>query len=452
MTDALAAPTERTYGGWRRPTSVGLSGLGLLGTLVLFGGAIISIIAVAVGGILVGIPFVLLTLLALAPLTIRVGDGRTGAQWLTARCNWFLAQQAGENLYRSGPLARTGHGDCALPGLAAKLEALDARDAYGRPFALLHHPTVGHVSVVLSTSPDGASLVDLDQVDSWVAHWGHWLASLANEASLVAAAVTVETAPDTGHRLRREVGTQMAGGAPELARQVLAELVDTYPAGSAAITCRIALTWSTAPRPGQKRRTVADMAIDIGQRLPGLTTALAATGAGPARPMTTPELAAALRVAYDPAIHAEVERLGAAEADIDWTECGPIGAQEAWDHYRHDSGVSVTWQMSEAPRGAVYASSLGRLLAPAPRRGSQTGDGPVPAPLPRPGRQGRRARPAGCDLRRAERTEVGPGPGRRRRPGRRADRQRGGHRRRRAPGRDGRDRHRSRPRARSRRP
>ncbi len=366
-TTLTGPPDRRTYGGWRLPRSSGLGSLGLLATVVLFAGLIVAIFVTAFAGFLAAIPVVLATGLILVPLYVKVGNGRNGAQWLTARTAWFVGQHAGQHLYRSGPLARVGQGRCPLPGLAASLEAIDALDALGRPFALLSHP-LGHVSAVISTSSDGASLVDDDQVDQWVASWGAWLANLSHEPGLVACQVVIESAPDHGTRLRREVADHLAVDAPQLARDVLNECVDTYPMGGATITCRVGLTWSRLPRTrtGQKRRTVEEMAIDVGQRLPGLTTGLGAAGAGPARPMVAAEIAAACRVAYDPAIGADLELIGSAEADIAWQDCGPLATEEHWDRYRHDSGMSTSWQMVEAGRAAVFAGRLARLLAPHP--------------------------------------------------------------------------------------
>ena len=37
-----------------------------------------------------------------------------------------------------------------------------------------------------------------------------------------------------------------------------------------------------------------------------------------------------------------------------------------WDHYRHDSGISVSWALREAPRQAVDATVLAPLVAPGP--------------------------------------------------------------------------------------
>lgn len=67
--------------------------------------------------------------------------------------------------------------------------------------------------------------MDPEQVDAWVASWGGWLTGLADEAGLDAAAVTVETAPDSGYRLRNEVEMNMDPNAPAFAQAILREVV-----------------------------------------------------------------------------------------------------------------------------------------------------------------------------------------------------------------------------------
>jgi hypothetical protein len=185
-----------------------------------------------------------------------------------------------------------------------------------------------------------------------VAHWGAWLANLGNEPGLVGVQVVIESAPDSGARLRQEVYGHLAPDAHPLALEVMREAVEAAPAGSASVTCRIALTWSMASRvEGGKRRSLGEMALDIGQRVPSLAAGLAPTGAGPARAMTVAKL---------------VEDLGAEAAGVEWEDAGPVGTQEAWDHYRHDGATSVSWVMTEAPRGQVFSNVLSNLLAPHP--------------------------------------------------------------------------------------
>ncbi|MGV9383544.1 SCO6880 family protein [Nonomuraea sp. NPDC003707] len=360
------AVSEPTYGNWRRPTTPGVGGLGMLATLVLMAGMILAVLAALIAPTL-GLVVAVTLGVGLLPLLIKDRHGRTAMHRMTARLSWARTKRAGWHLYHGGPLSRTHEGVCRLPGLAAASRLHEARDSYDRPFAMLEMPSVGHYSVVLECAADGASLVDPDQIDTWVAYWGEWLASLGSEPSLVAASVTVETAPDPGTRLGQEVTSHLTPQAPALARHVLDDIVATYPAGSAQVSTRIALTYTATPPTGGKRRTAERMAREIGTRLPGLSSALAMTGAGAARPMSAVQLCEAIRIAYDPAAHPLIEQAHQqGGSGLTWDDAGPASHQEGWDHYVHDSGVSITWAMADAPRGEVYSSVLTQLINPHP--------------------------------------------------------------------------------------
>ncbi|POM25752.1 hypothetical protein BTM25_01350 [Actinomadura rubteroloni] len=353
---------ERTYGNWRKPRSPGLGRLGLLGTMLLLGGLIFIVLAMMFFGLIPALVVALILAAMLTPLMIQDRHGRTALQAATARISWWRGRSKGQHLYRSGPLSIVDRGSCRLPGLLARSRAVDALDSYGQPFAMVILPQVGHYTVVLECGADGAALVDQDQIDTWVAYWGQWLASLSFEPGLVGASVTIETAPDLGYRLRREVMSNVSDRAPELAREVLEQIVEQYPAGSAQVSTRVALTYSALPKPGAKRRSLEEMAREIGARLPGLSRNLAMTGAGSARAMDTRQLAEAVRVAYDPAAQALLE--DAQDETLDWNDVGPVATQEHWDHYVHDSGASITWGMSDAPRGEVLSNVLTGLVSP----------------------------------------------------------------------------------------
>ncbi|WP_436787971.1 SCO6880 family protein [Yinghuangia sp. YIM S10712] len=354
----------RTYGNWRKPTSPGVLGLGMLPTIAMLFGLIVTIFTMIISMAL-AVLFVILMCLALGPLTMRDRHGRNGMQWISARVAWTMAKARGQHLYRSGPIGRTPPGTCQLPGLAAKTRLHEAVDAYNRPFGLLHIQSVDDYTVVLQCDADGAALVDDDQVDTWVAYWGQWLANLGNESGLVAASITVETAPDTGERLREEITGNLHSEAPELARRVLTKVMDDYSEGAARITTRIALTFEGRGRAARKRRTAQEMATEIGTRLPALTSSLSMTGAGTAVPLSAAQIAAAVRVAYDPTVAVLVDKARTEGGlGLRWNEAGPFATQESWSHYRHDGAFSITWAMSDAPRGEVFATVLHRLLAP----------------------------------------------------------------------------------------
>lgn len=358
---ALAPPKQRTYGHWQRPQSPGLLGLGTVGTIAALVGVVVVLIA-TMFNLLIGFVMLLVLSVAFTPLMLKIG-GRSGAQHLTAWVSWRRGRRRRQHIFRSGALGSGG--ETTLPGLLASARMYAATDAYGQSMGMLHMPATRHYTVVLRCDADGAALVDREQVDSWVAHWGAWLASLSHEPGLDAASVTIETAPDSGERLRAEVDQLIDPAAPALARQVLAETAQSYPAGGAQVSTRVALTYK--PGTARSKDEADEMAVEIGTRLPGLADALATTGAGAAFPLSPSTIAEAVRVAYDPASAQTLDQARRQRPGVDhvgWADAGPVAAQEHWDRYQHDSGLSVTWEMAEAPRGAVLANVLGQLLAP----------------------------------------------------------------------------------------
>ncbi|MEV4003521.1 SCO6880 family protein [Actinomadura sp. NPDC049753] len=352
---------EPTYGNWRKPVSPGIGRLGLAGTLILMIGLIVITLVATLSLMLALFGAVALGVVML-PLIIQDAHGRTALQSLTARVTWWSGRSQGWHLYRSGPLSVVPHGTCRLPGLLAQSRLVEGRDSYGRPFALVMVPSTKHYTVVFECNAEGAALVDQTQIDTWVSHWGQWLASLSYEPGLAAASVTIETAPDTGTRLREEIYANTDPNAPELARQALDEIVWNYPVGSARVSTRIAVTYTALPQLGGKRRDQDAMVREIGMRIPGLISGLAMTGAGSARALTAKELARAVRIAYDPDAQQVLE--ATEDQEIRWEDAGPVAAQESWDHYVHDSGCSITWGMSEAPRGEVLSNVMTGLVAP----------------------------------------------------------------------------------------
>lgn len=355
-----------TFGNWRRPASPGLLGLGLLGTLALMGALVVGILLMLFSRT-AALVWAVAAVAFLIPVSIR-REGRSGWSRLLARLAWARGRRRRQHLYRSGLVGVVPGGRHTLPGISARTQLLETVDAYDRPMGLLHVLATGHWAVVLRCDADGASLVDPDQVETWVAGWGLWLANLAHEPGLAGATVTVETAPDPGTRLQAEMSATVRPDAPALARTVMDEIAATYPAGSSSIKTWVQLVYRGTGPAG--RRTQDAMAAELGARIPGLAAGLATTGAGAAAPMSAAEIAETVRVAYDPDAASLIDTARAegavAGTGISWTDAGPVGAQEAWDHYLHDSGISTSWVMNEAPRGTVLANVLSRLIGPHP--------------------------------------------------------------------------------------
>ena len=328
-------------------------------------GIIATIVVMALVGLVPG----LIVLALQAPLflvTLKPGaEGRTPLQRLGVRLGGGWARRKGENLYRSGPLSRVPYGTHQLPGILAASQLSEARDSYDRPFAVLCHPWVRHLTVVIETEPDGASLTDQWQVDQWVAHHGQWLARLPREPGLVACQISVETTPDPGTRLRHMLDGRATEDPPAFAREVMDEIKATYPAGSADLKARIALTYRMVA-PGGRRLNATEKAHEIATRLGNLTRELHGTGAGVAIPVDAQRLCEIVHSAYNPRAAELIEqaRTVGQPALLRWDDVGPATAEARPQSYRHDGAVSVTWEMAEAPRGEVLESVLGGLLAP----------------------------------------------------------------------------------------
>jgi ribosomal protein L21E len=366
-TQQPAAPVERvTYGNLRPPRRPGVLGMGMAASILVGVAAVIVVIMLMTFGVIAAAVVLLVSVLVLTPMIVRGPDGHSGYQRLLGRVVFRHAAKAGHTTYLAGATGQTPDGRTRLPGLLAQSELLEAVDAYGDAYGVLHTPGVDHYAAVLASEAAGNDLVDQSVTDSAVAHWGGWMAHLGQQPDILAATVTIETAPDPGTRLVRMVKRHTQDSAPEFSLATLDEITTQYPAASSTTSTRIALTFSSRPRPGEDKRSQQDVLADLGRRLPGLRQGLRTTGAGTTvRMMTAADLTDAVRVAYDPSVAQLVEeQRGQGGTGLAWSEAGPAFAHDLPEHYAHDGAFSIVWQMREAPPGVFYDNSLKSLLAP----------------------------------------------------------------------------------------
>jgi len=359
---------ERTYGGWRRPASPGIGPLKLFPSIALMGGLALTLLVSMVAGLWWALGFAFLALLGAAPAVVPYHGRTLYAEW-SKTVQWHRHQRRGHNLYRSGLAGVTPSGTRALPGLLAKVNVWDATDAIGRDFALIEVPASRQWAVVLRVAAQGGALVDTDTTDVWVAEWGEYLTMLGEEGGVVQAAAVVETIPNAGALLRSHVSTQVRTDAPEFARRVAFAGAEELHEGVADTIGHVALTFSEKglgiDRKGNEQ-TAAAVAEEVGRRLPGLSVGLKAAGASEGLPLSVDALARRAREAFDPlaAIEfAESESEGV-PAHVEWTDAGPSAHDETWMSYRHDSGLSRTYEALKVPPGVVRDSLMERLMGP----------------------------------------------------------------------------------------
>ena len=293
-----------------------------------------------------------------AAIVVRIG-GRSAADVLGVRLRFWRARRRGWTRLSAGVLADDTRA-ADLPGVLAPLRPLDIDDGRGRRHVLLHNRRTGTLTAILRCAPIGLDLADPDQADQWVAAWGGFLADLGYQPLVRHIAVTVDTAPTGGDGLAAHVTTHLDPRAPRLARQVLSELV----ADTTARTASVQVWLSVCLDPNRATPKPADLlaaCVEVGRWLPGLETELAGCGVAVQGRATLTWLTAAVRAAFDPAARPHL-----AAAGLEWADAVPVAAREEWDLYRHESGVSVSWALREAPRQAVDAAVLAPLVAPGP--------------------------------------------------------------------------------------
>lgn len=357
------------YGNLIKPGRAGILGMSLGSTIIAAPMVLVMVALVVRQQYLWAFIFFLLSLAAMALSVVRGRDGRNFYERFMLRVAHMIKVRSGNGVYLAGPAGKVQDGSMRLPGLMTASELSDHIGGYDIPFGVVSIPAVGHYTVVLECFPDGDSLVDTDRVNSMVAHWGAWLAELGRtDESIVGASVTVESAPDSGLRLRKMVESNLVDEAPEFARIVAQAIPAQISTGAPELTTRIAVTFSGKMPGSDKDRGLAAMADDIGTRLPVLITGLGQTGAGTGvRVCTAQDIIDFTRTAYDPTVAAQIEeaRTLPGGTGLSWEEAGPIFADDRHtDRYLHDRAVSKSWTMYEGPRGQFHSSSLRSLTSP----------------------------------------------------------------------------------------
>src|SRR3954471_14864423 len=122
-TEAVTTPT---YGNWRRPRKAGLGSLGLVGTVVLFGGLVVVLLASLISikaALITSIPVIAF----LVPLAIRTADGRNVYNVMALRIGWSRRKSKRQHLYVAGPLSARPGGRFRPPGLLSSVTMLEGR-------------------------------------------------------------------------------------------------------------------------------------------------------------------------------------------------------------------------------------------------------------------------------------------------------------------------------------
>ncbi|MEU9998130.1 SCO6880 family protein [Streptomyces sp. NPDC050848] len=341
--------------GFRVRKSFGIGGLSKSATILA------AMVLVADGLIATQVPASLLVTLPVTLIVLGLAaarrHGMSALAYYWAKASWRRAARVEANLYRRLLLPHPYALD--LPGVGASSTLIKAHDpTTGRSVGVVHDRATGYMTISTLLAPGGSLMAPTGAVQGGLRNWASVLEGMSTDDQVKGASVTIQITPGAGEALGDDVKARQDPGAPALAKRIVEELVRTTPHATASVAPWMSVTVD----PNASVNPPVDLAEQVAEALKvvdGLD--LSGTGTDIERRATDVDLRRLVRSAYDPAVFnardAEFEALS-------WAECGPQAADDNWEEYAHDGGVSVSWVLREMPRRPIPYSVLLPLLAP----------------------------------------------------------------------------------------
>ncbi|MFD8415462.1 SCO6880 family protein [Streptomyces sp. NPDC059650] len=352
---AHEVPKTLMVQGFRVRRSFGVGGLSKGGTITA------ALVLLADGLIAIQVPASLLvtlpaTLLVLALAAAR-RHGMPALAYYWAKLSWQRASRIEATAYRRLLLPHPYALD--LPGVGASSTLIKAHDpTTGKSVGVVHDRATGYMTISTLLAPGGSLMAPTGAVQSSLRTWSSVLEAMSTDEQVKGASVTIQITPGAGEALGDDVKARQDPAAPELAKRIVAELVRTTPHATASVAPWMSVTVD----PNASANPPTDLAEQVAEALKVVDSLdLSGTGTDIERRANDIDLRRLVRSAYDPDVFnardAEFE-------DLSWSECGPQAADDGWEEYAHDGGVSVSWVLREMPRRPIAYSVLLPLLAP----------------------------------------------------------------------------------------
>ncbi len=344
--------------------------------LLLAAAALVAIVALnaspSAGGAVAGtLVFAAGVVLAVAPLR-----GRTLEQWAPVAAEFAARHVRGRTRFRS-PVPAAGiavrRGRERQPEISPPPSAPPAtlrgvrivEVAYrDRTIGVLAERAGKRLTAVLACRVVAFSLLDPEAQERRLARWGLVLSGAAS-APIRRLQWVERTAPAQGDELARWLHAERDPAVPLRGTPVIESYLELI-GRTARVTQEheILLAVQVDARDVRDRgpEAVVRALIEQTERVAeGLraaeVTVLGALGAG--------QLARAMRTAFDPFLRSELAALETADPDRDGlgeVNAWPVGAREAWDHYRTDGAVHATYWIGGWPRVDVSPMFMDALL------------------------------------------------------------------------------------------
>ena len=310
--------------------------------------------------------------------------GRTVDEWMVTAVSFQLVKARGRSGFHSGAFAPAAPDDPAgpapldLPGVLAPIRILAAETGTGGTMAVLCHGKDRTYTAVARVSFAGLGLADSARREAQVSGWGRLLAGLCTEGHPIISVQAIQRSrPDDGVALRDWHARHLVPAAPAAAAAVTAELLAAAVPASVRREEWLAFTMDERrARPAIRAAGGGEAGASavLARHVRALTSAIGDAELTVTGWLGPREVAEVFRTAFDPAggpaLAARRCAAGPVPANgrpglpagVDPRLAGPVRAETSWGSYRHDSAVSVSYQIYDWPRGEVYASALFPLL------------------------------------------------------------------------------------------
>jgi Putative type VII ESX secretion system translocon, EccE len=333
--------------------------------------AILDRAPTAAGVLTATLLFALSVALALAPV-----GRRTAEQWVPVLAAFAFGRLRGRTTFRSGAPAsgslvgevrrRTPVLGSPVPDPPRSLRGVRiAEAAYrDRPVGILTSERGRRAVAVLACRVVAFSLLDAAAQERRLGRWGLVLSGAAGTP--IRRLQWVErTVPAQGDELARWVGAERDPAVPLRGTPMIdsyLELIGTTARVTQEHEILVAVEVDSRHVRAGARNPVARALIEQAERVAqGLEAAeVRVLGA-----LTPSQLARALRTAFDPYSRAELAAFETADpkqAMLSEAGAWPLGAREAWDHYRSDGAVHATYWIGGWPRVDVSPMFMDALL------------------------------------------------------------------------------------------
>ncbi len=340
-------------------------------------GAVLAIAALdqapsATGALLACIVFAAGAGLALAPI-----GNRTLEEWAPIVFAFLLHRLRGRATFRS-PVPARGHWvrlrrgrrpstlrdpEAEVPGALRGVAVVQAqyRD---RPIGALSERSGRLLTAVLACRVVAFTLLDPEAQERRLARWGLVLSGAAN-TSLRRIQWVERTAPAQGDELARWLHDERDPAVPLRGTPMIEsylELIGTTARVSQEHEILVAVQVDARRVRERGSGVVMHALVEQTERVAqGLEAAeVKVLGA-----LSSGQLARVLRTAFDPYARAELAALEAADPERDGLAAAnawPLGARDAWDHYRSDGAVHATYWIGGWPRIDVSPMFMDALL------------------------------------------------------------------------------------------